>query len=67
MTKAEAKEILDAARAGVEVSRKPITAALRVTGDLPPSKAESSGVVWVPQGAWHVAPRPRATWVGVVA
>jgi hypothetical protein len=67
MTKAEAKEILDAARAGVEVSRKTITAALRVTGDIPPSKAESTGPLVIPQGAWHVAPRPRATWMGVLA
>lgn len=67
MTKAEANRILDRARMGENVSELEITRALRVTGDLPPSKAESSGVVWVPQGAWHVAPRPRATWVGVVA
>lgn len=36
MTKAEAHELLDAARAGVQVSFAGITEALRVTGDLDP-------------------------------
>lgn len=46
MTKLEAHELLNAARAGLPVSRHSITAALMVTGDLMPSRPVSSP--WLP-------------------
>lgn len=53
MTRAEAHELLDAAKAGVEVSRRAIVDALRVTGDLAP--------------AWHASPaREQTRYVEVV-
>ena len=65
MTRQHAKRILDAARAGEDVSEAQITAALVASGDIdaidPPIRQEC-----LPAGSWELSnagSMARATWV----